>query len=70
MNMKNMLKLAMVVVAFASMCCDQEDIVNVGSTSKQKWSPSEVNKVYLSACSAVQRAFGNGIILRRSIALK
>ncbi len=44
MNMKNMLKLAMVVVAFASMCCDQEDIVNVGSTNKRKWSRSEVNK--------------------------
>ncbi len=37
MNMKNMLKLAMVVVAFASMCCGQEDIVNVSSKSEQKW---------------------------------
>lgn len=67
--MKNTLKLAMLVAAFASLCCGQEAKVNVTSESKQKWSPSEVNKVYLSACTAVQREFGNSIVLRPTIAL-
>ncbi len=67
--MKNMLKSAMLVAAFASICCAQEGNVNVSSEGKQKWSPSEVNKVYLSACTAVQREFGNSIVLRPTIAL-
>jgi mitochondrial fission protein ELM1 len=69
MNMKNMLKSAMLVMALASVCCAQEDSVNVSSEGKQRWSPSEVNKVYLSACTAVQKEFGNSIVLRPSIAL-
>jgi len=69
MSMKNMLKSAMLVAAFASICCAQEGNVNVSSEGKQKWSPSEVNKVYLSACTAVQREFGNSIVLRPTIAL-
>ena len=67
--MKNMMKLAMLVVAFASVCCAQEGTVNVSSEGTQKWSPSEVNKVYLSACTAVQKEFGNRIVLRPTIAL-
>jgi hypothetical protein len=43
--------------------------VNVSSEGKQKWSLSEVNKVYISACTAVQREFGNSIVLRPTIAL-
>ena len=58
MNIKKMLKLAMLVVAFASMGCAQDGTVNVNSNGKQKWSPSEVNRVYLSACTAVEREFG------------
>lgn len=30
---------------------------------------SEVNNVYLSACTAVQKEFGNDIVLRPAIAL-
>ena len=67
--MKNMLKLAMLVAAFASACCAQEAVVNVSSKGKQKWSPSEVDKVYLSACTAVQREFGDSIVLRPPVAL-
>ena len=67
--MKNMLKLAMLVVAFASACCAQEAVVNVRSKGMQKWSPSEVDKVYLSACTAVQREFGDSIVLRPPVAL-
>jgi len=66
--MKNMLKSAMLIATFASACWAQEGSVNVGSEGKQKWSPSEVNKVYLSACTAVQREFGNSIV-RPTIAL-
>lgn len=69
MNIKNMVTLALLVVAFAGVCCAQEATVIVSSEGKQKWSPSEVNKVYLSACTAVQREFGNSIILRPAIAL-
>ena len=69
MNMNNMMKLAMLVVAFASVCCAQEGTVNVSSEGKQKWSPSEVNKVYRSACTAVQREFGNNPVLSPTNAL-
>jgi hypothetical protein len=67
--MKPMMKLTMLVLAFASVCCAQEGTVNVSSEGRQKWSPSEVNKVYLSACTAVQREFDNSIVLRPTIAL-
>lgn len=67
--MKNIMKVALLVVAFASVCCAQEGIVNVTSKGKQKWSPSEVDNVYLSACTAVQREFGNSTVLRPTIAL-
>src|SRR3954462_5568575 len=69
MDMKNLVKAVMVVVVFACACCAQEAIVNVSSKGKQKWSRSEVDKIYLSACTAVQKEFGNGIILRPSIDL-
>jgi hypothetical protein len=69
MDMKNWVKVAMLVVAFASACCAQEAVVNVSSKGMQKWSPSEVDKVYLSACTAVQREFGDSIVLRPPVAL-
>ena len=67
--MKLMMKFAILVLASASVCCAQEGSVNVTSEGKQKWSPSEVDRVYLSACTAVQREFGNSIVLRPTIAL-
>jgi len=69
MNMKNLVRVAMLVMACASASCAQEAVVNVSSKGKQKWSPSEVDKVYLSACTAVQREFGDSAILRPPIAL-
>ena len=69
MDMKNMLKLGMLVLAMATVGCAQEGIVNVNNKGKQKWSPSEVNRVYLSACTAVEREFGNRILPRPNIAL-
>jgi hypothetical protein len=69
MDMKNWVKVAMLVVAFASACSAQEAVVNVSSKGMQKWSPSEVDKVCLSACTPVQREFGDSIFLRPSVAL-
>jgi mitochondrial fission protein ELM1 len=69
MDMKNLVRVAMLVVAFASACCAQEAVVNVSSKAKQKWSPSEVDTVYLAACTAVQREFGDSIVLRPPVAL-
>jgi len=67
--MKNIVKVAMLVVAFVGVCCAQEGVVNVSSKGKQKWSSSEVDKVYRSACAAVQREFGDSAVLRPSIDL-
>ena len=67
--MKNLVKVAMLVVAFASASCAQEAGVNVSSKGNQKWSPWEVDKVYLSACTAVQREFGGSIVPRPPVAL-
>lgn len=67
--MKKILKLMMLVVVFAAMGCAQEGIVNVNSEGKQKWSPPELNRVYLSACTAVEREFGNRMLLRPNNAL-
>jgi len=69
MDTKNLVKVAMLVVAFASACCAQEAVVNVSGKGKQKWSPSEVDKVYLSAYTAVQREFGDCMVLRSPVAL-
>jgi hypothetical protein len=69
MDMKSLVRVAMLVVAFANACCAQEAVVNVSSKGKQKWSPSEVDTVYLSACTAVQREFGDSIVLRPPVAL-
>lgn len=63
------MKLAMLLLAFASLCCAQESTVNVSSEGKQKWSPSEVSTAYLSACTAMQREFGDSLVLRPAIAL-
>ena len=67
--MKNLVRVAMLVVACASASCAQEAVVNVSSKGKQKWSASEVDKVYLSACTAVQREFGDSAVLRPPVAL-
>jgi hypothetical protein len=67
--MRNIVKLAILVVALATACAAQEAVVSVTSKGKQKWSRFEVNRIYLSACGAVQREFGNGTVLRPPIAL-
>ena len=67
--MKNMVYRAILAVVFASACCAQDGLVSVSGKGKQWVSSFEVNKIYLSACSAVQREFGNSITLRPPVAL-
>lgn len=68
-NLAKMVKIAFLVVMFATVCFAQEAFVSVSTKGKQTWSLREVNEIYLSACSAVQREFGNSVALRPSIAL-
>ena len=67
--MRNLVSTAILAVAFATPCCAQDALVSVTSKGKQEVSSFEVNKIYLSACSAVQREFGNSNALRPTIAL-
>ena len=69
MNTKNMLMLAMLVAVFISVGFAQQGAVNVISEGKQKWSALEVDKVYLSACTAVQRELGDNMLPRPTVAL-
>ena len=43
--------------------------MSAAKASRSGQSPSEVNKVYISVCTTVQREFGNRIVLRPTIAL-
>ena len=38
--------------------CWAQNSLTVQVKGRQKWSPEEVDRLYLSACSAVQREFG------------
>ena len=49
-------RLTVVVLAMAAGCWAQ-NLLTVQVKSSQKWSAEEVDKLYLSACSAVQRVF-------------
>lgn len=50
-------RLTVVVLAMAAGCWAQ-NLLAVQVKGRQKWSAEEVDKLYLSACSAVQREFG------------
>jgi hypothetical protein len=67
--MKNIFSTALLAVAFATACCAQDTLVTVSGKGKQTPSSVEVNKIYLSACSAVQREFGNSNEVHPPIAL-
>lgn len=67
--MKNPINTAILFMTLAIACSGQEAFVSVSSNGKEKWSSAEVTKIYLSACNAVQREFGNGMVLRPSIGL-
>jgi len=67
--MKKAINVAILSITLAVACSGQEAFVSVSSDGKQTWSSAEVTKIYLSACSAVQREFGNSLALRPSIGL-
>jgi hypothetical protein len=55
--MMNALKFAIYILASAAVCLGQEGLT-FQIKGKQKWSAGEAQKIYLSACSVVQREFG------------
>jgi len=56
--MSKWLRLEIVVLSLATACLAQEGLT-IHSKVKQKWPAAEAEKIYLSACSAVQQEFGS-----------
>ena len=54
------------VLSLATACLAQEGLT-IHSTVKQKWPAAEAEKIYLSACSAVQREFGSNRAVRPQV---
>jgi hypothetical protein len=61
--MNKWLRLGIVVLGLATPCLAQEGLT-IHSKAKQKWPAAEAEKIYLSACSAVQREFGSNRAVR------
>jgi hypothetical protein len=55
--MTSALKAAVAVLTLTTACLAQESFVTVSNKRQQKWSAQEVDKIYLSACAAVQKEF-------------
>jgi hypothetical protein len=55
--MTSRLSLLTVFLILATVCLAQEGLT-VQSKGKRKWPAAEAQKIYVSACSAVQREFG------------
>lgn len=55
--MTDRLRFLVVLLILTTVCLAQEGLT-VQSKGKQKWPAAEANKIYLSACSVVQREFG------------
>jgi hypothetical protein len=49
------------------MACSAQEGLTVHSKGKQKWPAAEAEKIYLSACSAVQREFGSNRMVRPQV---
>lgn len=58
-KMKTFLNVAVLVLTLITACLGQETLVSVKSKGKQRWSPAEIDKIYLSACSALEQEFGD-----------
>lgn len=67
--MRNVVNVGILAVTLAAACCAQDALVSVNSKGKQRVSSFEVDKIYLSACSAVQHEFGDTNALHPQIAL-
>jgi hypothetical protein len=64
--MNKWLRLGIVVLSLATPCLAQEGLT-IHSKAKQKWPAAEAEKIYLSACSAVQREFGSNRAVRPQV---
>jgi hypothetical protein len=49
----------LIVILISATACLAQDGLTVQNKGKQKWSAAEAQKIYLSACSAVQWEFGS-----------
>ena len=66
--MSTILKFATFVLAFATVCTAQSGL-SVRNRKNQKWPAAEAQKIYLSACSVVQREFARTIPLSPQVTL-
>jgi hypothetical protein len=57
--MKCAVRVALVAVILKAACFAQQPSVVVISKGKQTWPAADVDKIYLAACSTVQREFGS-----------
>jgi hypothetical protein len=67
--MTSFLKVAVVALTLTTACLAQEPLVTVSDKGKHKWPADEVDKIYLSVCTAVQREFGGDRAVRPRVAL-
>lgn len=67
--MTRLLKVAVVAFTLTTACLAQEPLVTVSDKGNHKWHAEEVDKIYLSACTAVQREFGGDRTVRPRVAL-
>ena len=67
--MTRLLKFAVVALTLTTACLAQEPLVTVTQKGKHKWPAEEVDKIYSSACAAVQREFGGDHSVRPRVAL-
>lgn len=65
-NMNKWLRWGIVVLTLTTVCLAQEGLT-VHTKGKQKWPAAEAEKIYLSACSAVQREFGSNRAIRPQV---
>jgi hypothetical protein len=66
--MKKSMRLGIVILSLATACLAQQGLT-VRSDGKQKVSSTEAEKIYLSACSVVQREFGGARSVRPRVTL-
>jgi hypothetical protein len=66
--MTTALKMAGFVLVL-TMACSAQDELSVQNRKNQKWPAAEAQKIYLSACSVVQREFGRTTPLAPQVTL-
>src|ERR1700757_2992910 len=64
--MNKWLILGILILSLATPCLAQEGLT-IHRKAKQKWPAAEAGKIYLSACSAVQREFGSNRAVRPQV---